>query len=158
MPAHRKPLETTFWISVAVGGDADCWPWMGSRLSAGYGKLERLGKAILAHRGAFFLANGYWPEVVRHACDNPPCCNPKHLIGGTPKDNVQDMDERGRRAKGFLKPRFTGEKNMQAKLTADAVRYIRMSNETLPVLAAKFKVSISAISQVRSGATWSGVK
>lgn len=34
--------------------------------------------------------------VVRHSCDNPPCCNPDHLLIGTQQDNVNDMIERGR--------------------------------------------------------------
>lgn len=34
--------------------------------------------------------------MVRHSCDNPPCCNPAHLLVGTAAQNAQDMAERGR--------------------------------------------------------------
>lgn len=37
--------------------------------------------------------------VVRHACDNPRCINPEHLIPGTLADNNRDRAERGRSAK-----------------------------------------------------------
>lgn len=30
-----------------------------------------------------------------HACNNDRCSNVKHLYWGTPKDNIQDMKERG---------------------------------------------------------------
>ena len=46
------------------------------------------------------MAHGYVPEVVRHACDNPPCCNPLHLLGGTHADNVADKVRRGRVPRG----------------------------------------------------------
>src|SRR5579859_2781369 len=44
-------------------------------------------------------------EQARHACDNPPCVNPEHLLPGTPVDNQRDSTERGRR------PSFRGELN-----------------------------------------------
>jgi hypothetical protein len=33
-----------------------------------------------------------------HRCDNPPCCNPhpKHVIVGTPTENILDMYAKGR--------------------------------------------------------------
>lgn len=52
-----------------------------------------------AHVIAWALAHGRWPrpqEVVRHACDNRPCCNPAHLVVGSAKDNARDAYERGR--------------------------------------------------------------
>ena len=33
-----------------------------------------------------------------HRCDNPPCCNVRHLFIGTRHDNVQDMILKGRSA------------------------------------------------------------
>jgi hypothetical protein len=48
---------------------------------------------------------------VRHTCDNPPCCNPAHLLLGTQADNCRDMVVRRRSG--------------VEKLTPDNVREIR---------------------------------
>jgi hypothetical protein len=82
-----------------------CQPWQGYRLKAGYGMLntgpQPDGKHGLryAHRLAWELANGRRlrdGEVVRHTCDNPPCCNPAHLLVGTQADNIEDAAAQGK--------------------------------------------------------------
>ena len=93
-----------FWARVdQAGGPNACWPWCGSPGSQGYGLLQGAtnyrGFSFLAHRIAFALYNQRDPLIgllVRHSCDNPPCCNPAHLIEGTQKDNYDDAVERGR--------------------------------------------------------------
>jgi hypothetical protein len=77
---------------------------MGCRTPEGYGKLCWQGKQDrYAHRVAYQLAHGPIPDgrFVCHACDNPSCCNPRHLWLGTPLDNIQDRDRKGRN--GLLK-------------------------------------------------------
>ena len=72
----------------------DCWEWTGCRERYDYGKIKVVihGQTIYhAHRLAWVLANGRAiPDglYVLHSCDNPPCCNPKHLSVGTQMDNV----------------------------------------------------------------------
>lgn len=98
-----------FWAKVdSSGGPAACWPYMGGRKKAnGYGtffaKRATPGKsgkslAVNAHKFAYVVSKGQVPEglIVRHKCDNPPCCNPDHLILGTYHDNNMDTLERGR--------------------------------------------------------------
>lgn len=80
----------------------DCIEWTKGRSGKGYGVLRHAGRIVYAHRLAFFNHYGYWPEVVRHTCDNPPCVNPDHLLPGSSKDNTRDMVERGRSPKGPL--------------------------------------------------------
>jgi hypothetical protein len=79
-----------------------CWPWTGWHDEKGYGRVNIGSRTTHAHRLAFELAGGTIPtgHVVRHTCDNPPCCNPAHLRTGTVADNQRDMVARGRSTKG----------------------------------------------------------
>lgn len=95
------PEEIARFYSKVLRGDG-CWPYRGEKHKFGYGlfTVYRDGKRvrILAHRLAFKLATGADPgsSVVRHRCDNPPCCNPEDLEPGTQADNVADAVERRR--------------------------------------------------------------
>lgn len=90
-----------FLAQVAVGDPDECWEWQGSRSNLGYGAVAVRGTGYGptgAHRVAYGIANGGIPDgmYVCHSCDNPPCCNPNHLFVGTHRDNMRDMDEKGR--------------------------------------------------------------
>lgn len=106
-PLHEHsypPLAERFWAKVDVRGANDCWPWTGSRDTAGYGRIARSrsdetgGRQELAHRVSLELAGvEITPgQYVLHSCDNPPCVNPRHLRPGNQLDNMQDAIERGR--------------------------------------------------------------
>lgn len=97
--ADRSALAaSTFWNRIERGAETSCWKWQGALVSTGYGQLRWFGRLTPAHRVAYELANGEIPEglLIRHTCDNPPCCNPAHLLTGTPADNARDRTERGR--------------------------------------------------------------
>jgi hypothetical protein len=88
-----------FWSCVEIAGQDDCWLWLCAIQDSGYGTIYVLGRTILAHRVAWSLYHGRTPEkgiVIRHGCDNPPCCNPLHLVDGTQADNNRDIAARGR--------------------------------------------------------------
>lgn len=93
-----------FWSKVhASGGLLVCHPWRGGRNAGGYGLFqgsdEYQGFSFLAHRVAWALRNEREPGrewIIRHTCDNPPCCNPRHLLIGDHADNTYDMCSRGR--------------------------------------------------------------
>jgi hypothetical protein len=131
---------------VEARDDFQCWEWQGRKSDKGYGRFKK----TRAHRIAYTLVHGPIPEglIVRHSCDNPACCNPKHLLVGTHQDNMDDALERGRLAVGARHPR--------AKLTPESVAYIRRNPErmNLSELAAKFGVSKATVSYARSGRTW----
>jgi len=110
-----------FWSKVQIAGKDECWEWQAYRRKAGYGGFQRRNKPIDAHVVAFQVAYGPLPKglIVRHKCDNPPCCNPEHLESGTYADNARDREVRGRanRPKGINHP--------HAKLNEIDVRAIR---------------------------------
>jgi DNA-binding transcriptional regulator YiaG len=86
---------------------------------------------------------------VCHRCDNPPCCNPGHLWVGTQAENMADMSEKGRAARGEASPR--------SKLTeAQAIEIIAARGAVSQAdLAARFGVSQAAVSLIWTGRRWS---
>jgi hypothetical protein len=64
--------------------DGDCLIWMGAVDVHGYGYIRDDDQSTQkAHRVAFRLANGRWPDVTHHTCARPLCCNPEHLLDVT---------------------------------------------------------------------------
>lgn len=152
-----------FWSYVArsAGPDA-CWTWTGARDKNGYGRFHTgrsRNSTILAHRASFGLTHGELPPVVRHRCDNPPCCNPAHHQAGTRAENNRDITERGRHAtqKGTMKA-ACGERHGSAKLTAPQVSQIRLEyaegGVTQRELANSFGVSQRTINKIVRRIGW----
>lgn len=76
-----------FWKRVAVKTDDECWPWLGSIDSDGYGAISSRiasGKIteIKAHRFAWILTTKRSipsSDLVAHLCERRDCVNPQHL-------------------------------------------------------------------------------
>ncbi len=132
---------------------AGCLEFTGCRNHDGYGAVTCGQKKWSAHRLSYFLANGEIPEssVVMHSCDNPACINPAHLGIGTIKDNVIDMERKGRARKSV------GSAHGQSKLEEADVRLIRSSPESGASLARRLGVSKVLVCQIRRGIGWSHV-
>lgn len=146
-----RPLAERFWPKVRQGDADACWPWLAGVTSQGYGRIyvQDLGGPALAHRVAWGLANGVDPgdRLICHTCDNPPCCNPKHLYAGTSADNNGDTVARGRARRAY------GERSGKAKLSAEQLDEIRMLAATgVPQtqIAAAMGVSSSHVSRILS--------
>lgn len=101
---NEKDVER-FWEKVDIGLDHECWYWIGGiawsnsvEVRYRYGRFCANGKTYKAHRVSYTITKRKIPNnhVVRHDCDNPLCCNPKHLISGTQKQNDMDRMKRGR--------------------------------------------------------------
>ncbi len=104
----RRRLSAAQRLSLRLTPSASgCHEWCGARNARGYGRITAdvpgEPKVMYAHRLAFYLANGYLAAEIRHTCDNPPCCNPAHLLAGTHSDNMRDAAERNR-----IKPATNG--------------------------------------------------
>lgn len=150
--------EQRFWAYVSTRpGRSPCWEWTGAVISTGYGKLHLgPGQATLAHRYSYELHRGPIPAglFVLHRCDNRRCVNPRHLFCGTQKDNVDDMEAKGR----GVKPGVKGEANGGSKINEAAVRDIRASSETARVTAERYGVSTSLIHGIRQRRIWKHIK
>lgn len=141
-----EPLTVAerLWSKIDKQAMDECWPWIGGFGPAGYGHFALDGDVMAASRATFYIVHGYLPPVVRHTCDNPPCCNPQHLLPGTQQDNVDDMVSRGRAGHGH-------------KLTEDAVKAMRERRDdgaSLDEIAAEFNITRSNAWLVVTHRTW----
>ena len=80
-----------------IDKSSDCFEWTGTKVKSGYGVFAFGGRSYLAHRLSFLLNGGaHGFPVIMHTCDNPRCVNPAHLVGGSYKENTDDMIAKGR--------------------------------------------------------------
>lgn len=100
------------------------------------------GKTYRAHRLSYELHCGEIPAgmFVCHRCDNPACINPDHLFLGTPKDNVVDMDGKGR-----------GRRGTYRKLTDEQVAHILRKEMSSAQYAKLYGVDRGHVGNIWSG-------
>ncbi len=149
------------YVDSSSGPDA-CWVWPKAKDAGGYGRFHigvSRGSAMLAHRVAFGIATGETPEAVCHRCDNPSCCNPAHLFGGTRDDNNKDMTAKRRHWLHIDPSRATkGSQHGQAKLAESDIELIRSrykaGGETQRGLAEEFGVCQRTIAKIVNREGW----
>ncbi len=145
------PILDRFWSYVAK--TETCWLWTGAkRGKAGYGVFTpKTPRLVFAHRFSYELHFGSIPEgvFVCHTCDTRICVRPDHLFLGTHQDNMSDMVEKGRSAKG--------EKVVPHKLTSEQVQAIRLrhaAGEPIKALAVEYGVSNNSAWSIVTGRAW----
>lgn len=139
-----------FWSKVQTGDLDVCWPWRAGLTTAGYGSFSFKSDLHIASRVAYQLAHGEIPDglIVRHTCDNPPCCNPRHLLTGTQMDNAIDRAVRGRTNRGagvWHKVRLT---------EADVLRIRAAPQAEWNSLAKELGVSRNTLFSAATGQSW----
>lgn len=103
--------QRRFAAKVLRRGPDECWPWLGRKNSTlrprqnghirePYGTFAIRGRSVYAHRWALFGPVALTTkDKALHTCDNPLCCNPRHLYAGSGADNLRDAFERKRIAR-----------------------------------------------------------
>jgi hypothetical protein len=147
-----------FWAKVALPDENGCMLWLAALDITGYG-VFRVGPVNRkAHRLSLLHAEGlppHHPAEAAHApviCHRPHCVAPAHLRWTTTADNAADRRLDGTQTSN------PGEKNPQAKLTAEQVLEIRTryaaGGITCARLAGRYGVSGSLISLIVREKIW----
>ena len=146
---------TRFWNKINKTNKHECWEWLGSKDSCGYGRFGFRYTLLSSHRVAWELTNGKIIDTLHilHRCDNPACCNPDHLFIGTHQDNMNDRDMKGRAGGGSL----IGEANPRSKFTEGQIismRNLYKSGLKQKIIAVKFHTSQPVISAIVNDKYW----
>lgn len=159
LPQLNAQQIIEFWGKIAITDNPDeCWVWTLSTKDSGHGRVRIDWIEYKPHRIAYFLHTGHDPKELRvcHHCDNPPCCNPKHLYAGTQKNNCEDRERRGR----GNQPK--GVNNAFAKLNDDKVRELRRkfangeANKTQ--LAKEYGIACNTVKDIVRRRWWTHVE
>ena len=157
----RGSIEERFWQKVNKKSNDECWDWLGSTRSDGYGQINRGQRGFgmqSTHRLSREIHFGKIPDGmhVLHSCDNQRCVNPSHLFLGTNNDNIADRVSKGRSMRG--------ESHFNSKLTEEDVLEIRKlyipwdRDFSLYALARKYNVTMSAIHDIVTRKNWKWLK
>lgn len=131
--------------------NTSCRIWNRKLSIDGYGHINIFGKKIGVHILACEIQNNFHrPEnmITRHKCGRKSCCEPEHMIFGTPSQNHQDYKDHS--------------KCIKFKLTEQIVREIRNTYKkdglTQVERAKKYNISVTHISKIENFRTWKKVK
>jgi hypothetical protein len=147
-PAHQQEVTLTKNQSLEeivhrLEGEAYSDPMSGclmlSRASdeCGY-SLVRLGVTLFrAHRlvCSFYTGIPIRDVYACHTCDNPSCININHLYNGSPKQNSEDRERRGRGVRPRTHP----------KEVVDKILYLKKMGLTAPKISEETGVSLRTV-------------
>lgn len=155
---HETPTDTTAkrrLLEKCIIGENqdDCWSWTGCKTEHGYGRIRINWVEYRASRLSYAVHVGNPGHLdVMHICDNPECCNPRHLTLGTHQNNMDDASIKGRwQGKGKGVSRNAGLKNGMAKLSdnqKDLIRARYASGVKQSDIAREFSISRSHVSEI----------
>ncbi len=142
-------VECYMATSVNIQAKTNCWIWAGAVDSYGYAHAHWNGVRKKAHILAFELSGRILRPglVVRHVCNNGRCCNPDHLVAGTPLQNMADKSRSGI---------ISGENNPNALISNKAAIEIfaRRNDARATDIARLYKVSPSTVRSIWTGASF----
>jgi hypothetical protein len=159
-----RPANTpeVLWSKIDVKTEDECWNWKGYKNEDGYGRTWINDCGYYAHRVIYDLV---YPNIITlsapkntdetgfilHTCDNPSCCNPKHLWVGNCSENIADKVKKGRSAD------FSGDKGPNCKLSMEQAQEIRQKRKdgiSAKELANQYRVSLSSVKTLLAGKSY----
>jgi hypothetical protein len=161
-PGRPANTPEVLWSKVDKKGEDECWPWLGYKNENGYGRVMINEWAYYAHRVIFNLVN---PGVIElkapkssdeygfllHSCDNPSCCNPKHLRVGTHAENMADKVAKNRQK---TYPTDTGPRCKLTMTQAREARQLRKEGMSMRDLASRFGISLPSMKTLIAGKSY----
>lgn len=147
----RPTLTERFNAGYEMVTESGCWLWGKCLQSKGYGQFWKDGKVVYAHRASWEIYRGAIPAGldVLHHCDVPSCVNPAHLFLGSHQENMRDMVQKGRSARG--------EKSVNTTLKESDVIAIRTDPRSHRAVGLDFNLSRTAVQHIRRRRTWDHV-
>lgn len=129
-------------VAQDCGYTTPCWIWQGTKISRGYGRINRQGRETFAHIYEWEQANGPVPDGLEldHLCRNPSCCNPAHLEPVTHAENMR------RSPKCVMTPESVGE-----------VRRLLGEGFTGREIGRRLGIHDRIVSSIKCGKAWVGV-
>lgn len=142
-----------FWENIKQKSEDKCWPWVGASFDPdGYGQYrKRIKGTRRVHKIVYINAYGVVDGSMQvcHHCDNPPCCNPKHLFLSTFRGNMQDKLSKNRQSKY--------EQTNTNKLVhkqVEEIRELRIQHVSVAELSIMFGVSKTEIYRICNFTRW----
>jgi hypothetical protein len=153
-PKYKTPLEA-YESNVIKNNDNECWGWKGKDNGKCYGILSYKPEPWAIHRYSYTIHNGIIPNgmYVLHKCDNPICSNPKHLFLGTNLDNINDMLQKGRNAKGEMLPHTSINSE-----TALIIKEMLSFDKRMIDISRQLKVGYSLVNAIKRNNSWKHVQ
>lgn len=141
--------------------NGECMDWTGAVqskcLSPSIRRAEG-GHSVSLRRYMLEVAQGkkpYHNRVVSYNCGNPKCVRLEH-IGEITRSTLQERNDAKFNAMQRLRKatRISTKARSRAKLTPEIVQEIKASSEPQRVIAAKYGIVQSTVSQIKRGVTW----
>ena len=153
-PVNMTDAQMVAWMETQYDlNENGCWVWKKSR-SNGYGYIKWKQNSYGVHKLYWLLSGRVIPEglmLCHGPCHNRACFNPEHLTPGTNAENSADKVRDGTDDRG--------EKNANAKLTAEQVLAIRanLENKTQKELGKEYGVVQGIISAIVNRKRWAHI-
>jgi hypothetical protein len=144
MSQHLSPEWSRLFGHRVYRTESGCLEYTGCRDRFGYGRMSFRGRSgQLSHRVSSLVSLGELERgaVVLHACDNPSCVNPDHLLVGSQADNMRDAGKKARLPHGL--------RHWDCRISDADVLIIQSSPIRNRDLAAKHGVSADYIRKIK---------